>query len=96
MSNSTFDSISSVLSTVLSVLGPIASAALPGAGVAIGIGSKIIAGVLAAEPTAVALFNQIKNGTPATQAQLQQFIDENDAANAKTDADIDAALSLLP
>lgn len=89
-------SIIKTLSTVLSVLSPIVQAAAPGAAVAVAIGQKIIAGVLAAEPTAVALYNQIMGGTPPSAAQLQQFIDENDAANMKTDADIDAALALLP
>lgn len=95
MSNQ-INSIISVLSTVISALAPVVSAAAPGASVAIAIGQKIITGVLAAEPTAVALYNQIMGGTPPTQAQLQQFIDDNDAANLKTDADIDAALALLP
>lgn len=91
----TLEQISSVLSLVLTSLAPVVSAAAPASAVAIGIGLKIINGVLAAEPAAVALYKQITSGTPVTAAQLQQYIDENDAANAKTDADIDAALAAL-
>lgn len=90
------NNILSVLSTVVSALAPVAEAAAPGAAIAVAIGQKIISGVLAAEPTAVALYKQIMGGTPPTAAELQQFIDDNDAANLKTDADIDAALALLP
>ena len=63
------------------------------AGATIAVLSKVLTGVAALEPTAVALWNQISSGTPATAAQLQ--IDETDAhaALAQLDTDIEAKIA---
>jgi hypothetical protein len=92
----TLDDITKGVTTVVDVLAPVASVAFPQAAVAIAIGSKIIQGVIAAEPTAIALFNQIKGGTPPTPAQLAQFSADYETAYQKLNADIAAKLAALP
>lgn len=81
---------------VVAALAPIAESALPGASAAIALGAKIVQGVMDAEPTAVALFNQIKSGTPPTPEQLQQYASDYETAYQKLNADIAAQLAALP
>jgi len=92
----TWDTVATVVGDVVTLLTPIAEAALPGAAEAIALGTKIVQGVLSAEPTAVALFNQIKSGTPPTVTQLQQFEADYEASYQQLRADIAAKLAALP
>lgn len=93
---STFDDIAGTVSQVVTALAPIAEAVVPEAAVAISLGQKIIQGVIAAEPKAVALFEQIKSGTVPTGDQLQQYAADYEAAYQKLNADINAKLAVTP
>jgi hypothetical protein len=87
------DTIVADVNAAVGVLSPIIDIANPAAGATIAVLSKVLTGVAALEPTAVALWNQISSGTPATAAQLQ--IDETDAhaALAQLDTDIEAKIA---
>ncbi len=91
-----WDAVANVAGEVVKLLEPIAAAAVPGAAEAIAIGTKIVQGVIAAEPTAVALYEQIKSGTPPTPAQLQQFEADYEDAYQTLRRDIAARLAALP
>lgn len=91
-----WQTISNDVVSIVTALAPFASAAFPGAGVAISIGTKILQGAIALEPTAVALVNQIKAGNPPTATQLQQFDADYEAAYQKLKADLAAKLAALP
>jgi len=82
--------------TAIAPLVPVAEVAFPGGAAAISIGEKIVQGVIAAEPTAVALYNQIVGGTPPTAAQLQAFEDGYEADYLTLKADIAKQLAALP
>jgi hypothetical protein len=92
---STLDTVITDVSKVVKTLAPFIEAAIPTAAPAIAIAVAIIQGVIVAEPIAVALFNQIMAGTPATPAQLAVYISANNLANAQTDADIASALAKI-
>lgn len=92
----TWDDISKVISTVVTVLSPIASPVVPGAAAAIAIGTKIIQGVIAAEPTAVALFNRIKSGEQVSAAELQQYASDYEAAYQQLAKNIADRLAAMP
>ena len=85
---STLDSVVSTVSTIVNLAAPVASL-IPGASIAI----AILKGVLAEEPNAVALYNQITSGTPPTAAQLATYASNDDAAYTQLNADITAALA---
>jgi hypothetical protein len=89
----TLDNIVADVTTVVSALAPIAETLDPALAPAIAIGTKIVQGVLATEPTAVALYNQLKAGTPPTAAQLTQFQSAYESAYQKLNADIAAKLA---
>lgn len=86
--------IAEKVSEGVAVLAPIVSAAFPEAAVAAGIINKVVQGLMAAEPTAVALVKQIQSGAPATPDQLAQFYStythDDDALKANIDAHIAA------
>lgn len=87
------DEIAVAVSAVVSTLAPIAETAFPEAAAALAIGTKIVQGVLAAEPTAVALYKQIMGGTVATPAQLNDFAAAYEASYQKLNADIAAKMA---
>lgn len=96
MTTTNWDSILQTVQDGITALAPILSIAIPGSNVAINIVERIAQGVLAAEPAAVALFDQIKSGGAVTQEQLTAYINDNDAANAQLQADIAAKLATIP
>ena len=81
------------VNAAVGVLSPIIDIADPAAGATITVLSKVLTGVASLEPTAMALWNQIASGTPATAEQLG--IDETaaHAALAQLDADIEAKIA---
>lgn len=81
------------VSLFVSLVAPIVEVAAPGASAAISVGTKLLQGVLAAEPTAVALFDQIKSGAPVSDADLQKFAADYEDAYQQLDADISARLA---
>jgi hypothetical protein len=87
----TLDTVASVASQAITVLAPIVSVLVPGAGVGIIIGAKIIQGLLDNEPTALALYNQIVSGTPVTPDQLTEYIGKYHADDGKLNVDLEAA-----
>lgn len=89
-------SIAQGTADVAKLLAPLVGAAFPGASVALEIGTKIIQGVIAAEPTALALYNRIKNGAVPTPAELQQFSDDYEASYQRLKRDIAAKIAALP
>lgn len=94
-SQTDWNAILSAVAQGLTALAPIISAAVPGSAVAIDIAQKIAQGVLAAEPAAIALYNQITSGGTVTPDQLAAYITDNDAANAQLQADIAERLAFL-
>lgn len=92
----TWENIAQTVGTVVTVLAPIVSAAVPGAAAAIAIGTKIVQGVIAAEPTAVALYNRITSGEQVTAAELQQYASAYEDAYQRLAKDIADKLAALP
>lgn len=68
-----FAKIANQASHILAALEPILTAAVPPAGAAIAIASKIAAGVVEAEPAAVALYEQITSGEIPTEEQMLKY-----------------------
>lgn len=89
------ETVSQLVSAAAPVIEAGATAFAPEASAAIGITEKVLIGVLAEVPQAVALYNQIVNGTPPTPEQLAQFEASYEADYQKTKADIAAALAKL-
>lgn len=90
-----WETIAQKVAEGVNALAPIAETLVPEAAATIAIVNKIIQGAMAAEPTAVALVQQIQSGGVPTADQLAQFY-----ANYQTDddtlkADIDEHLSTL-
>lgn len=81
---------------IVTELVPFIEYEVPGAAPAFAIAAKIIQGVIDAEPAALALYDQIKNGTVPTSAQLQQYALDAEDAYAKLRSDILAKLAALP
>lgn len=79
--------------SVVGLLAPVVEAAVPASAAAISIGTKIAQGVLAAEPAAVALYDQIKGGVTPTSAQLAQYASDYEAAYQQLDSDVKAQLN---
>jgi hypothetical protein len=92
----TLDTVAGIASEAITVLSPVISVLLPGAGVGITIAGKLIQGFIDNEPTAVALYNQIISGTPVTDAQLQAYIDKYHYDDDKLNADLEAAKARVP
>lgn len=90
-----WSAIANGVSTGVSLLAPFAETLVPEAAPAIGIIEKIIAGAVAAEPTAVALVQQIQSGQVPTQTQLAQYYATYQADDDALKADIDAHLAAL-
>lgn len=81
------------VSAVVTALAPMVEAADPEIAAAVVIGQKIVQGAIALEPTAVALYNSIKSGTPPTTAQLTAFNNAYEAAYQQLNTDINAKLA---
>ena len=86
----------SITSEVVSVVSALASLAVPGAGPAISLGTKIVQGVIAEAPAAIALFEQIKSGKTPTPAELKSFADAYEADYQALHADIQQRLAQMP
>ena len=95
-----WNTIASDVSKFVTAAAPVVDAAVavlaPEAAASVAIGEKIIQGLIAEEPAAVALYNQIVGGTPATAAQVQQINASYEADYQQAKADIAAALAKLP
>lgn len=94
-SQSQLDIIVQETGAVVSMLIPIVEAADPAIASAVAIGAKIVAGAIALEPDAVALFNQIKGGKAPTAAQLAAFSTSYEAAYQQLNTDIAAKLAAV-
>lgn len=91
-----WDAIASTASEAVTLLTPIIEAAVPGSAAAIAIATKIANGVIDAEPTAVALYAQIKSGTPPTVDQIKALNDAYEASYQALHADLAAQIAALP
>jgi hypothetical protein len=89
--------ITQQVSAFVNAAAPIVNAGVaafaPEAAAAVSIGEKLLQGAIAEEPAAVALVTQITNGTPLSQAQIQQYEADYEAAYQQTKADIAAKLA---
>jgi len=87
-----WDVVAAKVSEGVSALAPIAETLAPEAAPAISIITKIITGLAAAEPTALAFVRQVQSGTPLTSTQLQQYYEsyktDDDAFKAELDKQI--------
>lgn len=90
------EAIATETANVVSALAPFIEAADPALALPISIGQKIAQAALAGAPAAIALYNQVKTGTPLTAAQLAQFETDYQADWAQLDADIKAKIAALP
>lgn len=91
--NPTWETIVTDVTAIIGAIGPVLDVASPAVGAAITVASKVIAGVAAAEPTAVALYDQITSGTLPTAADLQAFAASYEGAWQKLNADIAVQLT---
>lgn len=91
--SATTDNILSAVGSAVNALAPFVGALLPEAAAGIAIGSKIIQGVIALEPTAVSLYNRIISGAQVSISELQSYVDTYHADDDKLAADIAAALA---
>lgn len=89
----TWDEIAKDASAIINVLTPVLEDASPAASSAISAAAKVAQGVLAEEPAAVALYDQIKSGATPTGAQMQQFAADYESAYQQLNADIAAKLA---
>ena len=78
--NKISETVSGIVSAALPVVQMVASAAFPGAGVAISLGEKLLQGVLMGIPSAIKLTNDIKEGKKPTQQELQDYEAEYESA----------------
>ena len=81
-------SIATNVDSVLNAIAPILDVLDPAIGGTLTVIAGILSGVAAAEPTAVALYQQVTSGTPPTPAQLQAYETAGAAADAQLRADI--------
>ena len=81
------------LASDIALVGSAIESLFPTAATAISVATKIVQGVVDAIPTAVALYDQIKSGTPPTADQLTSYQSDYEAAYKTLDADIAAALA---
>lgn len=88
--------IAQTVADLVKAAAPVLAVVAPGAASAVQIADQIIQGVIAAEPTAVALFNRIKNGAVPTPDELQQFSADYEASYQRLKRDIAAKLAALP
>jgi hypothetical protein len=88
-----FDKFAEEASAVVTALEPLIVAAVPEAAAAVAIGARIVQGVIALEPTALALYNQIKAGTPPTKDQIASFEQQYEAAYRQLHDDIAVQLA---
>lgn len=90
--NIDWDKVAQGVNTFVTAAAPFVDAGIaafaPEAAVAVSLGEKIITGVMAEEPAAKALYNQISSGTPPTPDQLQELEANYEADYQKTKADI--------
>lgn len=85
--------ITGEIASVIKLLEPVIGMIAPEAMGAITIGSRIIQGVVAAEPVAVELFNRIQSGASVTDADLARFWQDYQSAHDQLEADIAAKLA---
>ncbi len=78
------------------VINAIVGVAAPEASTAISIAEKLLQGAVNEAPDAITLITQIKNGTPLSLSQVQQYEVSYEADYQQTKADITAALAALP
>ena len=76
---------------VVTLLEPVLATVTPAGAAAVAVASKIVTGLAAAEPEAVALVATIKSGATPTAAQLATYASDYQAAYAQLDTDIAAA-----
>ena len=91
-----WDTIAQDVAAGVNAIAPFAETLAPETAPAIAIINKIIAGAIAAEPTAVALVQQIQSGTVPTQTQLAQYYANYQADDDALNADIKEHLAGLP
>lgn len=88
-----WEAIASEATAALKLIEPILTAADPAAGAALTVAEKIAQGVLAAEPVAVALFDQIKSGKIPTPDELKAAMDAYETSYQTLRSDIAAKLA---
>ncbi len=93
MSSTWEEMVARGVSAMITTVSPVIYVADPAAGAIITLGSKILSGLVAAEPEAVALVNQIMSGTPPTPAQLAAYAASYEAAYQQLNDDIAAKLA---
>lgn len=91
-----WNKIASGVADIVSAAEPFVSAAFPGASAALSIAEKILQGVIAAEPTAVALYERITSGEVPTPDELQKYAAAYEASYQKLKADLAAKIAALP
>lgn len=90
-----WDEIAHSVASGVNALAPIAASFVPGAAPAILIVEKIISGLIAAEPAAIALVKQIQSGEVPTQTQLAQYYTQYQSDDDALKADIEAHLAAI-
>ena len=78
--------------SIVDMLAPVAETLDPALAPALTIAQKVVHGVIAGVPEAIALYNQIKSGSQPTPEQLIQFEADYEDAYQQLQADIRAKL----
>lgn len=94
--NLNLKSVSSNLTDILKAVEPFVDVMAPEIGAALHLAEKIGQGVMAAEPSATALYKQITSGTDATPEQLKQYASDYEDAYQELKADIEKRLATTP
>lgn len=82
------DTILALAETGLPIAANIITTLLPGSGAVVTFATKLAAGVAAAVPDAVALYERIQSGEVPTQQEMDEWAAKEDASYAALMADI--------
>lgn len=96
MTKTDWAAVADQATAAISAMAPLIDTLIPGASEGILLAERLAQGVIVAEPTAVALFNQVIGGTPISAAQMQTYSQNFDTGDDKLRDDIQARIDALP
>jgi len=79
------------IGALIGAIAPVVDIVDPALGPAVTVAAKLLAGVAAAEPTAVSLYQQISTGQTPTESQMLEFAANYDVAYSQLDRDLGPA-----
>lgn len=91
-----FNNLASGAATALNALAPFVAGASPAASAGLLIASKIIQGVIAADPVAVSLYDRLTGGGAVTPEELASYMSKYETDYQALHANIQAKFAALP